>query len=301
MKPMRLRLLSTGGAFALTVSVIFVSPAAALAKDGRDGYTCRGGTLDAPAVIPGGTYSSVVVQGVCFVAAGPVTVRHDLTVTRGAELAVGFGGSNLTVRGNVSVARGGVLFLGCGIGSDSYCLDDPAQFSDPPGPQTSAAIGSIGGNLTSEGALGVIVHNTAIGGNLTQTGGGGGANCDPLAAMLGGPAYSTYESSTVGGSATITGMRSCWLGFIGNTVHRNVTISNNVMADYLVDYSTTPPTPLRDAHGNLIYDGNEVAENTIGGNLSCERNSPAAQLGDHGGPLNTVAGHATGQCRKLKA
>ena len=51
----------------------------------------------------------------------------------------------------------------------------------------------------------------------------------------------------------------------------------------------------------LIYDGNEIDDNTIGGNLACFRNSPAAQLGDHGGPLSIVGGRAIGECRELAA
>ena len=287
MKFLRLKLLSAGGAFALTASLALIVPAGALASGGGDSYICSGGNTVPGGLtsIPSGTYSSIVVKGVCAIDQGSVTVRHDVSVARGGELVAMFSGSDLTVLGNVSVARNGTLVVGCGGASDSVCFLDQGFGYDP----TGAARVRIGRNLTSESALAVIVHTTSIGGNLTQTGGGGGVNCDPHAETLGGPAYSTYESSTIGGNATIIGVRSCWLGFISNTVHRNVAISHNVMADAY-------PLP----SGEVFWDGNEVDANTIGGNLSCFGNAPAAQLGDHGGPLNTVGGQATGQCRTLK-
>ena len=35
------------------------------------------------------------------------------------------------------------------------------------------------GNVTANGALGVILHSVNIGGNVTYAGGGGGVNCHP--------------------------------------------------------------------------------------------------------------------------
>ena len=43
-------------------------------------------------------------------------------------------------------------------------------------------------------------------------------------------------------------------------------------------------------------DGNEIATNTIRGNLSCAGNSPSPQIGDSAGGQNDVFGHAHGQC-----
>ena len=136
---------------------------------------------------------------------------------------------------------------------------------------------SIGGNLTAEGALAVLVHHSGVAHNVVQSAGGGGVNCDPQDALFGSPAYATYEDVSIGGNASITGWRSCWLGFIRNTVGGNVNFNNNVTAD---------------------QDGNEVVTNTISGNLNCMANSPAPQVGDSGGAPN-VAVHATGQCASL--
>ena len=118
-----------------------------------------------------------------------------------------------------------------------------------------------------------------IGGNVTQSGGGGGVNCStfPLGPD-GPPAFSTYEDNSIGGNASVTGLRTCWLGFIRNAVTRNINFNDNV---------------------NFDPDGNEVVTNSAGSNLNCSGNSPAPQIGDSGGSPNTVHGKATGQCAVL--
>jgi hypothetical protein len=73
----------------------------------------------------------------------------------------------------------------------------------------------------------------------------------------------------------VTGLRTCWLGFIRNTVTRKVNFNDNITAD---------------------PDGNEVVTNAVGWNLNCAGNSPAVQVGDSGGSPNTVGRKATGQC-----
>jgi hypothetical protein len=277
--PRRLAALAAVSALAFALSA-----APALADTRGDGHgdghnlTCAGGSI-AP-----GTYDNVTVTGFCTVDSGSITVRHDLVVKSGAALIALFGGSDFTVRSDVTVKhdieveKNGVLALGCGSPSDSTCLDDP-------GNQTVRATGSVGHDLTADGALAVIVHNTSIGHDLDQHGGGGGLNCDLV--MLGSPAYSTYESSTIGGSVSITGLQTCWLGFLGNKVGHNVTFNNN----RTVNVSETTGKP----------DGNEIAGNQIRGNLSCKRNDPAPQMGDTGFGPNTIRGHATGQCAGLKS
>ena len=135
---------------------------------------------------------------------------------------------------------------------------------------------NVGGNLTATGALMVLAHHNTIGGNVTQSGGGGGVNCStfPLGPD-GPPAYSTYEDNTIGRNASVTGLGTCWLGFIRNTVANNVNFNGNA---------------------NFDPDGNEVVTNSVGRNLNCSGNSPAPQVGDSAGSANTVGGKATGQC-----
>jgi hypothetical protein len=229
--------------------------------------TCAGGSI-AP-----GTYSSLTITGFCTVDAGSVVVQHSLTVGRNAGLIAAFGGGpTLTVGGTLYVQPNGLLVLGCEPEA-FVCFNDPDQQVG-----TLSSKGTVFGNLKAHEALAVLVHNTFIGHNLTVTKGGGGVNCNSQDALFGSPAYATFEDTSIGGSATIKHWRSCWLGFFRTTVEHSVNFSNNIVAD---------------------PDGNEVQTNTVGGNLICRANSPAAQPGDSGGSPNTVLGHALGECTAI--
>ncbi len=134
--------------------------------------TCSGGSI-AP-----GVYSSLNITGACAVDSGSVTVEHNLTVLPGASLVAVTGGvgavpgsSDLTVGGNLDVQAGGVLNLGC---EPSYytCPNDPAFPVGGAGTYTTHH--TVAGNLTIGNALGVVIHHTVIGGNVSMSGGGGG-------------------------------------------------------------------------------------------------------------------------------
>ncbi len=246
---------------------LVLAPAAAMADAGGTA-TCSGGSIAA------GTYSSLTVTGFCSVDAGPVTVTRNLTLAPGAALNAAFGGSDLEVGGNLTVGSGAILVLGCEPKAFA-CFNDPNAATGG----TLSTNDHIGGNLTADGALMVLAHHNVIDGNVTQSGGGGGVNCStfPLGPQ-GPPAYSTYEDNTIGKNASVTGLGTCWLGFIRNAVARNVNFSGNVTFD---------------------PDGNEVVTNSVGSNLNCAGNSPAPHVGDSGGSPNTVGGKATGQCLGL--
>ena len=231
--------------------------AAGPASGGTGTTTCFGGSIGS------GTFGNIVIAGECSFESGNATTKN-ITVAPGGSLYAVDGNSNLTVNGNVVVNTGGVLILGCEPEAFSCFDDEEATTNDV-----------IHGNLDAHAALAVIAHANTITGNLTLNNGGGGYNCDNQ--IFGGesPAYAAFEDNTIGGNATLTGWTSCWLGFFRNTVRHNVTFNNNSTAD---------------------PDGNEVATNTIGGNLSCSGNSPAPQIGDSGGALNSVFGKTTGQC-----
>ena len=113
-----------------------------------------------------------------------------------------------------------------------------------------------------------MVHHTAIGGNVTVSGGGGGVSCAAFQ-------YGDFEDDTIGGNLTITGWQSCWLGFFRDTIMRNVNFNGNVTAD---------------------PDGNEIANNTSLGNLNCNGNNPTPHTGDSVGGPSTVVGNTNGQC-----
>src|SRR5206468_614897 len=154
----------------------------------------------------------------------------------------------------------------------------------PPAPPTLNGPATVGGNIIAGSALGVVVHDASIGRNVIQHHGGGGFTCEPqgVFALLGPPAYSTYEDSTIGGSIELKGMRGCWLGVIRDQVHHSVRVFNNQMAD---------------------PDAIEIMSNHIHRNLNCRRNSMVWDSSDITEDLfprdphpNTVDGTRKGQC-----
>ena len=94
------------------------------------------------------------------------------------------------------------------------------------------------------------------------------------------PVYSDYEDNAIGGNLRITGLTSCWLGGLRNTIGGSVTYSDNNLTD---------------------PDAKEILSSHIAGNLLCSGNSPAIQYGDSSEDVtpstpNVVGGFATGQC-----
>jgi hypothetical protein len=270
----------------LAVVLLAASASSAGAKNGKPTKptkhnTCTGTTENFPTEVGtlSGTYSGhVKISGACAVDAGPTTINGNLTIGKGSTLIAQFASAPLTVTGNIKVQSGGTLLLGC-FASSSPCLDDPNQ--DSPtlnGPAT------VGGNVISRNALGVVVHDASIGRNVIEHHGGGGFTCEPqgVFALLGPPAYSTYEDSTIGGSIDLKGMSGCWLGVIRDQIHHSVRVFNNQMAD---------------------PDAIEILSNNIHGNLNCRGNSMVWDSSDTTADLfprdphpNTVDGKRKGQC-----
>ena len=239
--------------------------------------TCSG-TAVAPGVLAAGTYSSVTVSGVCANNAGQVVVTGNVVVQAGGALLAAYakstagpGTSGLTVDGDIDVASGASLLLGCEA-AHFACIDDPNQTVP-----TLNSSDTVLGSILATSPLGVVVHSSTVKGDAVQTGGGGGPSCAPsgIFTTFGSPVYSDYEDNTVGGNLRITGLTSCWLGAIRNTVGGSATISNNTLTD-------------PDASENLA--------NHVGGNLLCQNNSPAVAFGDSHSTSNVVGGFATGQC-----
>jgi hypothetical protein len=262
---------------------------AAVPRPGNNASThvCSG-TAKAPGALAG-TYSFVVIHGVCAVDAGPALVRHDLVITKNSALVAVFarndvtgnGHSRLTVGGNLIVEPGGSLVMGCeskvtnvfGHPSPVFpCVDDPHQ-KHP----TLNSHDTVRGSLVAFQPLGVVVHNSTIRGNVAEIGGGGGVNCKlkGIFKAFKSPAYSDYEDNHIGGSLTATGVRSCWMGAFRNQVYRNLRVSRNRMAD---------------------PDAMEIATNAVHRNLTCRDNHPAVQFGDSDGHSNRVGRRARGEC-----
>ncbi len=270
-----------------TLSLGAAIPAVSVANDGHGDHHGRHhsqsctGTLTAPGVLSGNYRGTTVINGTCVVNAGKAVVHGDLVVTSGSNLIAAFGKNDVTgtgtsslkVTGDVRVGKNATTILGC---EPNFfpCVDDPDQNVG-----TLSSSTKIRGDLLASGALAVLVHNSSIGGDLRQRGGGGGVTCapDPTTALgsHGSPTYSDYEDNTIAGDVSITGLNSCWLGFIRNKSQSDVRIAHNTMAD---------------------PDANEIVTNTIAGDLACFGNLPAVQFGDSAGSSNLVGGDARGQC-----
>jgi len=266
-----------GGVLAATP----VTPAGAAVT----GTTTCSGTPSAPGVLTG-THGAVVVKGACEVNAGAAVVNGDLTLSPGSALLAAFalndqtgsGTSSLAVTGNVLVRAGATLLMGCNP-ANFACLDDPNQ-SNP----TLSMHPTVGLDLRSNQPLGVIVHNFSVGGDVIQTGGGGGVNCKPQGVfkLFQSPVYSTYEVGTVGGDIRISSVHSCWMGVVEMHVGNTVVMYQNKLAD---------------------PDAIEILSNNITGNLICRGNSRTWDNGDIGPNLfprqpepNTVGRNRIGQC-----
>ncbi len=230
------------------------------------------------ASLAAGTYSSVTVTDICNVDSGQVTVTGNVTVSAGGSLLAAFAldqgnpgtTSGFTVDGNITVASGGTLILGCEA-SAFQCFDDTGT------PPTLNSADTVNGSVTATDPLGVIVHETTIGGDAVQTGGGGGVSCTPsgVFASFMSPVYSDYEDSTIGGNLRVTGLNSCWFGALRVSTGGSATFSDNTFFD---------------------PDAMETLTNTIAGNLICSANDPIVHYGDSGASPNVVAGYATGEC-----
>jgi cytoskeletal protein CcmA (bactofilin family) len=261
--------------------VLGLCVAAAIGAQGAVGgnFTCSG-TFDNPGQLSGTIKGNVQVTGACVVDEGPTVVRGNLTVGQGATLAAIFGleNSTLTVHGNLTVQKDGTAVIGCNPESSS-CADDNQD-----NPVFTVTI-DITGNLTANQALGVVSHNTTVGGNIDQHGGGGGFTCDTspgIFALFGSPVFTTYEDGSVGGNVNVTNVNSCWMGLARMAVHGNAAYMNNQMAD---------------------PDAIEIVSNDIHGNLSCRGNSMTWDSGEEGPDIfprfpqpNTVGGNRSGQC-----
>ena len=252
---------------------------------GADRPSICSGTFASPGVLVGTYTSNVTVEGACLVNGGPAVIDGNLTVGPGAVLLAAFASSNLTVQGNLLVQSGATLILGCESQSAYACLDNAAGSSQD----------SVSGNLIAQQPLGVVVHRTAINGNVLESGGGGGFTCGnkgpnvagfPVfgAAFGGLPVFSGYEDTTVHGNLIVNGLTSCWLGVARAQVSGNVVLNNNQLAD---------------------DDAIEIISNSISGNLICQQNSmvwdsvehtPAGALFPRDAMPNTVSGNRVGQC-----
>jgi hypothetical protein len=240
------------------------------------------GTDAAPGQLAGMYPNGVVIWGTCWVNGGIAQVDGNVSIEPGSTLNASFalndqnhgvGTSALYVTGNIYIDGGGTLILGCEP-NHSPCTDDPAAASGG----TLSTLDIVSGDVVASDPLGVIIHHSIIGGNVTQLGGGGGVSCVPtgvFAAELHSPVFSDLEDNWIVGDVTIAGLRTCWNGALRNYVGGDFTSTDNVFAD---------------------PDANEVLSNVIQGDLACAGNSPVVEYGDSHASPDKVFGSASGEC-----
>ena len=254
-------LVSLAALLALGGGMLGATPAWATAP-----FTCSG-TFDKPGVLSGTYSTNVFVNGACSTG-GPTPVEGTVFVRAGSTRIA----DEVTASGNLHVGSGATLIGG------------PVEEGGESGPPPAASF-HVGGNLIATQPLGVVLHGSDIAGNVIETGGGGGFNCDPsgIFAQFGSPVFSVIgEGSHVGGNVTISGLTSCWLGLTHSRFDGSVHVLNNQLAD---------------------PDAIEILDNDIGRNIVCQQNSMMWDSADITEALyprmwepNRVSGIRVGQC-----
>lgn len=209
-----------------------------------------------------GTHGNLTIWRNAFVKAGTtLTVRGDLTIARGACLDA-FTLGTVHVHGDILVSPGATLALGC----------TPNAIGPAPPCGTHTTNDTVGGSIVATRPRTMYLDGDTIAGNVISRGGGPGLN---------GPFVNfPVKDNTIGGRLMLIGWHGGWIGAIRNTVGHNLRFSENA--------SVQDP------------DSNEVQTNTVGGDLVCYHNSPAAHVNPNdGGQPNVVAGSKIGQCSGL--
>jgi hypothetical protein len=265
-----MKLLRPVFAMGATLSLVLIGTGTVSAA-GSSGLTCSG-SFTAPGSIAPGTYSSLRVVGFCLgPPSGNVIIKGDVTVASGAALGANYpafspgapeGDANWLVKGDILVGHGATLLLGCA--PEVNCINTTHD--------------AVRGNVSANGALGVILHSSTVGGNVSYDGGGGGVNCTPGFGPFGFGVYSDAEDDIIGGNLTVSGLRSCWFGEFRDIILGNNSVTQNRFAD---------------------PDATEIANNEVFGSLACFNNVPDAQFGDAAQPPNVVIGAIRGECKPI--
>jgi hypothetical protein len=268
---------------ARTIAVLFGAVALALAGTSAANAAPAGNGSCSGGDVASGTYANFVATGRCVVPAyGHVVIRGNLTIAPGAGFdATQWSSSTAAIGGNVTAGPGSIFALGC-TGAH------PCSDGLPPDEQhgtTAPGADYVGGNVTLNQVYNAAMNGIRIGGNLTSKGGGAGLipQVDENSPFI----PFSVKDDTIRGNVTVTGLRTVWFGVVRSIVGGNMTLTNNAGSD---------------------RDANEVVGNTVGGNLSCSGNSPAAQYGDAvpsvpQGPndygWNNVRGKRLGECAHM--
>lgn len=261
--------------------LIIALPGTALADGHHEGRHHDGRCTDG--TMAGGTYRNFTVAGTCVIAYGAnVHIKGTLTIRKGASLndhgAELWMNAQMHIDGNVKVGRGAVLGLGW----------------NSPGGEGTLGPDTVGGNIVADHPLALQIGQVTVWGNVTSKGGG------VLSRSIADFRNFPIKDNVIHGNLVIKGWHGGWIGLIRNTVDGNVTFSDNKSRS---NDETGPgvDTDSSEIMGtDLSAFGGPVIPQTIGGNLICHGNVPAAQVNPvDGGAKNIVGGKAIGQCKGL--
>lgn len=195
--------------------------AALLSLTGSSAVGSAGAKVCSSGKITAGTYSGVLVTGVCTFDGPKVTINGNLIVAKGASLNDHAGSTTtVVVTGNVIVGSGGILGLG------TY---------DPTAPHDS----EVGGSIIAMDPTSLYVSFVKVHGDFISTGGSGPGRNFPI------------KDNWIGGDLTLVGWSGFWIGAIRDTVGGNVLFSLNRGEN--PDSSEVMTNTI---HGNLICNSN---------------------------------------------
>ena len=187
-------------------------------------------------------------------------------------------GQSLTVTGNLTIAPGACLeaFVGSAAIGGNVKVGKGAVFGLGYGP---GSFYTVGGNIDANQPASLYLGGATVRGNVISNGGGDPNRNFPI------------KDNTIGGNLIVQGWNGLWIGLLRNHVGGNVIFSKN-------SGTQTGDEPLHRGTG-FLRDRLQRRR----GNLICQRNTPAAQIGDAGlepgnGP-NTVSGNKIGECAGL--
>lgn len=270
---MRRKALLVGTILAMLVLAL---PSSALAAGHHDGRCVDGSML-------GGTYRNFTVTGTCVIAYGAtVHITGNLTIRKhaslndhGAELWMN---GQMHIDGNVKVGRGAVLGLGW----------------NSPGGEGTLGPDTVGGNIVADHPLALQIGQVTVWGNVKSNGGG------VLSTSIADFRNFPVKDNVIHGNLVIKGWHGGWIGLIRNTVRGNVIFSDNKSHSNDVTGPGVDTDSSEVMGSDLSAIGGPVIPQTIGGNLICHGNVPAAQVNPlDGGAKSFVGGRAIGQCKGL--
>jgi hypothetical protein len=208
----------------------------------------------------------------CSGGAIPAGTYDGVTIAAGSTCA--FAGGTVEINGDLVVEDGAILNDHAGPVASVHVTGNVRV-----GKGAVLGLGSynpfaqqetvVDGNVIATQPGTLYLSFMTIRGNLISNGGGDASRNFPI------------KDITVGGNLSIQGWSGLWMGVIRDTVGGNVIVNNNTA----LDTSQLPGS-----------DSTEVANNDIAGNLICQHNSPAAEIGDTEQPGSRVAGRKIGEC-----